>query len=78
MRQEWHTACAVTAVLSVASAVRGAYSAASANSNTPNRVKKDITRTSDNIGTSVEIELRATGGVERSAGKAKRVVDERR
>ena len=30
------------------------------------------------IGTSVEIELRATGGVERSAGKAKRVVDERR
>ena len=29
------------------------------------------------IGTSVEIELRATGGVERSVGKAKRVVDER-
>ena len=29
------------------------------------------------IGTSVEIELRATGGVERSMGKAKRVVDER-
>ncbi len=30
------------------------------------------------IGTSVEIELRASGGVERSVGKAKRVVDERR
>ena len=30
------------------------------------------------IGTSVEIELRASGGVERSLGKAKRVVDERR
>ena len=29
------------------------------------------------IGTSVEIELRASGGVERSIGKAKRVVDER-
>ncbi len=29
------------------------------------------------IGTSVEIELRASGGVERSVGKAKRVVDER-
>ena len=30
------------------------------------------------IGTSVEIELRVSGGVERSVGKAKRVVDERR
>ena len=29
------------------------------------------------IGTSVQIELRASGGVERSVGKAKRVVDER-
>jgi phenylacetate-CoA ligase len=29
------------------------------------------------VGTSVEIELRASGGVERSVGKAKRVVDQR-
>ena len=31
----------------------------------------------DYVGTSVEIELRAAGGVERSVGKAKRVVDQR-
>jgi phenylacetate-CoA ligase len=29
------------------------------------------------VGTSVEVELRAEGGVERSMGKAKRVVDQR-
>jgi phenylacetate-CoA ligase len=29
------------------------------------------------VGSSVEIELRAEGGVERSQGKAKRVVDQR-